>query len=343
MTWLNHLAARAHVPVFVAFGDDAPAEAWTLSRLPGVLIVDTPRAASVLLVAGTIPEALIPYLHRLHDQLPHPRATVLWQSRPTQSIPNAVAVTGGNEIGLVVVNTFADLLAGDRVSEPDVLPNKPPAEWRGVGPHGQGGKGMMGGTPYGRPMAMTDDDIRDGLALDSYTAEFGPFLPFFPPGLVLKLTLQGDVIQKVKATHPPFGSGRPLLAAMLRLMGLPALAVRSLNGGANRRVLQRLIRLSGARFAIPPGLGRMPDGSDVRARFDRMTRTSTDATLQNPSDMALGHVLIGLEWHAAMLVLSSIDAASLQTLCKNSDNDDASSATDGRDPSGHDMHTGHMS
>src|SRR3546814_14512508 len=62
---------------------------------------------------------------------------------------------------------------------------------------------MMGGKPYGRPMAMTEDDRRDGLALDAYSATFGPFLPVFPPGLQLSLTLQGDVVQSAEVLRPP--------------------------------------------------------------------------------------------------------------------------------------------
>src|SRR3546814_18792006 len=72
---------------------------------------------------------------------------------------------------------------------------------------------MMGGKPYGRPMAMTDEDLRDGLALDAYTACFGPFLSVLPPGLLLELTLQGDVIQSAKVLRAPFaqdGADAPL-------------------------------------------------------------------------------------------------------------------------------------
>jgi hypothetical protein len=339
MTWITRLAAGARLPVFIAMGDGAPGETLTLSRQSGLSVVDTPRAASILLVSGRMPNALTPYLHRLHDQLPHPRATLLWQSRPIPSMPDAIAVAADDDIGLAAADVFADVLAGNRASEPDILPDEPPAEWRGVGPHGQGGKGMMGGTPYGRPMAMTDDDIRDGLALDSYTADFGPFLPFFPPGLVLTLTLQGDVIQKVVVRHPPFDSDGTPLATLLRLLGLPALAIRSLGDRAGDPVLRRLIGLSCARFAIPSGLGRLPDESDVRTRFDRMTGTEPEAAWHDAGDTVLGSLLIGLEWHAAMLVLGSLDTATLRVICNNSDKGDQD---DKQDLSSHDMHAGHM-
>ena len=66
-------------------------------------------------------------------------------------------------------------------SSPDALPDLDPAPWRGVGPFGQGGTGMTGGVPYGRPLAGRADD-RDGLKLDQLLVRVGPFLPPFPPG-----------------------------------------------------------------------------------------------------------------------------------------------------------------
>ncbi|BBI65518.1 hypothetical protein HSBAA_PA_1210 (plasmid) [Vreelandella sulfidaeris] len=62
----------------------------------------------------------------------------------------------------------------------------------GEGDFGQGGEGMMGGVPYGRPMAMNmQEDISDGLTLDSLTFRLGPFFMAFPPGMAAEVTLQG--------------------------------------------------------------------------------------------------------------------------------------------------------
>src|SRR3546814_14187708 len=98
---------------------------------------------------------------------------------------------------------------------------------------------MMGGKPYGRPMAMTEDDRRDGLALDAYTATFGPFLPVFPPGLQLSLTLQGDVVQSAEVLRPPVhqaAGAAPLrrIARFLPLLVLPALPPRLLHPDQRR-------------------------------------------------------------------------------------------------------------
>ncbi|NEE25830.1 hypothetical protein G3M53_10200, partial [Streptomyces sp. SID7982] len=64
----------------------------------------------------------------------------------------------------------------------------------------------------GLPLAERADD-RDGLRLDRLHVPFGPVLPDWPVGLVLRLTLQGDVVQEVTgvevveaapAPRPPF-------------------------------------------------------------------------------------------------------------------------------------------
>lgn len=340
VSWISHLAAEAPVPVFVAIGENVPAHAARLALDPGLSLVDTPRAATILLVAGTIPDALTPHLHRLHDQLAHPRASVLWQAATPGALPAAVTVAETDDIVAVLTRTRNALLSGTLQSEPDLLPDTPPNEWRGIGPHGQGGKGMMGGTPYGRPMAMTADDIRDGLTLDVYTADFGPFLPMFPPGLVLTLTLQGDVIQKAAAVHPPFGGNRSGGVALLRLLGLPALAERLLGDGPKASAtLTRLIRWSGASAAIPPGLGRTHDGSDVRDRFDRLIADPANPTVQHIEGAKLNDLLVGLEWHEAMLVLNSFDTATLQQICAN----DADEGDEPDTKTTHASHVGHGS
>ncbi|MFZ3495855.1 hypothetical protein ACODT5_21985 [Streptomyces sp. 5.8] len=68
------------------------------------------------------------------------------------------------------------------------------------GEHGEhDGHGMHGGHDMGvvagLPMAARADD-RDGLRLDRLHVPFGPALPDWPIGLVLRLELQGDVVQR---------------------------------------------------------------------------------------------------------------------------------------------------
>jgi len=70
------------------------------------------------------------------------------------------------------------------------------------GGHGHGGGGHDHGAggmeiPGGLPMADRGDD-RDGLRLDQLHLPLGPVLPDWPAGLVLRVTLQGDVIQEAE-------------------------------------------------------------------------------------------------------------------------------------------------
>jgi hypothetical protein len=62
--------------------------------------------------------------------------------------------------------------------------------------------------PGGLPMADLGDD-RDGLRLDRLHVPLGPGLPDWPPGLVVRTVLQGDVIQEASAEVLDAGSGRP--------------------------------------------------------------------------------------------------------------------------------------
>lgn len=129
---------------------------------------------------------------------------------------------------------------------------------------------MTGGVPYGRAMTGRAPD-RDGLELDQLPLRVGPFFAPFPPGLVLDVKLQGDVLQDVAVPgnafarphapahvspgvtgSPSAGGGTPVLIAelerararhhlcwmahALHVQGLDALARRALAlavGGAD--------------------------------------------------------------------------------------------------------------
>jgi hypothetical protein len=57
--------------------------------------------------------------------------------------------------------------------------------------------GMATGPVRGLPMAHEGDD-RDGLRLDRLHVPLGPVLPDWPAGMVVRLTLQGDVVQEAE-------------------------------------------------------------------------------------------------------------------------------------------------
>lgn len=331
MSVLDRFALDAPVPVFAAVGALGLGRAEHLTLDSGVRLVSSPRHAAVLLVTGDIGDKALVDLRRIHDQLAHPRATVWWSADPPADWEDPITIPERDGAAVVLSSVWRALLSGKRRSETDCLPDAPPNPWRGVGPHGQGGKGMMGGMPYGRPMAMTGDDIRDGLTLDAYSASFGPFLPTLPPGLVLNVTLQGDVIQRAEVERAPYGQDMlartPLvaIARILRLLELPALAerfVRAATGEAEGRsadivALRRAFLRFGAGRAIPPDLGRTPDGVGLRERLDLWWQAVAGEPIACPglAGGAVDDLLRGLEWQEAMLVLNSFDLNSLQQAC----------------------------
>ena len=218
---LARLAGRAPVPVFPVVGAGGRRAAIAVGTLDGIEVVTTPRAAVVLLVVGRVTRALLGPVLALHDQLPGPRAAVQWRvdgggdrgvggeggtgeaDDLAGALPGLVVATPGD--GQQLRRLMGELLSGSRPSTPPALPPVEPAAWRGVGPYGQGGTGMTGGVPYGRPMPGWADD-RDGLKLDQLKLRLGPAFPPFPPGLVLDVDVQGDVLQRVAVGDNPFVS-----------------------------------------------------------------------------------------------------------------------------------------
>lgn len=198
------------MPVFPVAGVGAQARVDDLLLQPRLQIVDSPAAANVLLIAGAVPAHLAEQLARLHDGLSRPRVTLWWSLRSSVAppMPPAVEVHDADPSVLVdaVVDTHRRLLSGELASSPPALPDQEPAPWRGIGPYGQGGTGMTGGVPYGRPMAEVAPD-RDGLRLDELTVRIGPFFARFPTGLVLEVRLQGDVVQHAQVVLAPERDG----------------------------------------------------------------------------------------------------------------------------------------
>jgi len=224
---LARMAAGASVPVFPVTGAGARDAVQDLRLQPELSLLDSPRAANVLLVAGTIPEELWDALARVHDMISRPRCTVFWtlgdlQLRPPPVLPEALVVDA-DVVGATVA-AHRELLMGKRPSDPPVLPDEDPAPWRGVGPYGQGGSGMTGGTPYGRPMAELGPD-RDGLQLDVLPLRVGPFFPRFPAGFSLDLKLAGDVVVEAVPGPNPYASAavplHPGLSPFVRALSEP--------------------------------------------------------------------------------------------------------------------------
>ena len=288
------LSFPAPASVFAAIGAGWQAPVERLLARPRLRRALTPRDAGILLVAGDMPGTAAEALSRVHDQLPHPRVTLRWTT----------AAETADAVAERIAAIWRDLCVGE-ADESDHLPDQPPNEWKGVGPHGQGGKGMMGGTPYGRSMAMTGEDIRDGLQLDRYTARIGPFAPMLPPGLVLEVTLQGDVIVAATVQRSPFA--QPADADAPELCAARMLTLLGLDGPARRSILGRRPGGFWVRGAVPRELGRIKGAGDARDRLSAFLGGDSPAVAATD----LSELLPGLEWSEAMLVLASFPPSSI--------------------------------
>lgn len=228
---LAKLAERASPGVFAVAGLGAREAVQDLRLSSGLHVAETPAGASILLVVGAIPAGLSGPLARIHDMLPHPRCTVWWRPGSVGALfPDAwgtPVIVNSEDVTAVLEGVQRELVTGGRPSERPIRPDVDPVPWRGVGPYGQGGTAMTGGTPYGRPMAELGPD-RDGLRLDVLPLNVGPFFPRFPVGLVLDLHMAGDVVQAAAVGPNPFlsaesaGDGlRPGLRPFFRALSEP--------------------------------------------------------------------------------------------------------------------------
>lgn len=326
------LAEGAPAPAFVAAGAGSREAVDGLRLSQQLEVVDNPAAAGVLVVAGFVPPALAGAVAVVHDALAHPRRTVHWPLGADQStLPTAgqaVVIGSDAAAGREIGEAYRALLRGAVPSEPPLQPDEPPSPWQGVGPYGQGGTGMTGGTPYGRPLAEVADD-RDGLRLDVLPLGIGPFFSPFPAGLTLQVSMAGDVVTAASVEATPYTPGfrvrtglRPFVRALaepvpiaelelaravehlrwaassLRVGGLPALGMRVLravdaatagDAGALRDVVGRLRRL---RWLLAADDRRSPPADVLRGLglgpVARAAGLDEDARTGDPAYAALG-------------------------------------------------------
>jgi hypothetical protein len=145
----------------------------------------SPADADVLLVAGAPAADIATAVEATWAAIPAPRVRAL--------------VTSPGEIAAALDAARAELATGARqwlpAGEGSVQPDGPGGSH---GTHGTAGHHDIGDMdmemPAGLPMAERGED-RDGLKLDQLHVRLGPVLPDWPAGLVVRLTLQGDVVQ----------------------------------------------------------------------------------------------------------------------------------------------------
>lgn len=204
----------------------------------------------------------------------------------------------------------------------------------GNGGHGAHGGGME--MPGGLPMADLGPD-RDGLTLDRLHVPLGPVLPDWPAGLVVRVVLQGDVIQEARAElldrdragvfwdGPPRRAAREL-DALARLLGVagwadPAARARRLRdellaGSPPDRVagpaaaLVRRVRRSRTLRLLVRGI---PAGETNLATLVEQRLDAAEAALSSGATPVRGKVaelaglLVGAELAAARLIVAAVD------------------------------------
>ena len=285
---LASLASFAPVRVFLLTGENAPVDPELLNLRDDLILLDSPRSATVLLIAGALSESLFEPAKHIHDQMAHPRCTVWWVNADTSSAENGQTLSLVPDPLIVSVNTSVlpasvsdesddesdglrntetnaksnantndalvalvsalkrtqyELVTGTRASELDICPDVDPAPWRGVGPYAQGGTGMTGGVPYGRPLTERAPD-RDSLELDQLPLRVGPFFHSFPQGFVLDVELQGDIVQSALVSAGPV-MRLPAMFAMALVKPVPIVVIERERARSHLHWLSHALRAHG--------------------------------------------------------------------------------------------------
>jgi hypothetical protein len=319
-----------------------------------------PADADVLAVAGSPGPGVAAVVERIWRQIPAPRARIeiaahagvdaaltgaaaLLADADRQRIPPPDEATGHDATGHDA--TDHDATDGDGGHA---------GHGGGAGEDGDGHSGHRDGhgggaahhghhdhrgmeLPGGLPMADLGED-RDGLTLDRLHIALGPVLPDWPAGLVVRVTLQGDVIQEAAAEVLDAAHGTPYawpsavareldgLARFLGVAGWPAAAARArvlrdeaLAGTSSGQVgpqpaalVRRIRRSRTLRWSIR---GIPAGGADVLALLEARlaavealaAREPVPPAAARPAVDELAGLLVGAELAAARLIVAGAD------------------------------------
>ncbi len=332
-------ARRPHVLVAAAVGGTGvrlAVEAALARR--GWPAAGGPADADILVVAGVPGPELAPVVERIWRQIPAPRAraSIACPSRTDATLDAAaaqLALLGHQRIVARVTDRPPDH-GGDEHEAPgddehgdDERGDEQGTDEGGDGEH-DGHAGME--MPGGRPMAEMAED-RDGLMLDRLHLPLGPVLLDWPAGLVLRLTLQGDVVQEAEAAVLDAGRGAPFwdrqgharvreLDALARFLGVAGWADAAARARRIRdaalagadvadpvAVLVRRVRRSRTLRRLVTGIAAGP--VDVAGWLERRL-AAVDAPGVGSSRAAVGdlpELLAGAELAAARLVVAALD------------------------------------
>lgn len=324
-----------------------------VARERGWDLAASPAEADLLVVCGTPDTALAAAVERVWPQLPAPcvRADIGSAEFAAQELDRAGA-------HLVDRVRQRDDAAGHAADGPRSRPDAGVAHDGALdhgrhettgdqatatdehGPESHGDHDMHGGEAAGLPMADRAPD-RDGLTLDVLHVTLGPILADWPAGLVVAVTLQGDVVQSARVQvvgdagscwdGPPAAAALDSLTRLLAVCGAST-AARTARGLRDNllagiaddaevaRFARRLRRSRTLRWATD-GLGRLDDrhgdlAGDATQRWHRWVATvegSGPPAHGSPADRArvalaeLPRLLEGQELAAARVVVASLD------------------------------------
>ena len=262
----------------------------------GWCAADSVADADVLAVVGEPGPGLRAVVERTWHQMSEPRARVDVPTEPDVAASLADARTA------LLATEHQRAGAGGRSRQE----GSPPAEPDGM-------------SPDGIPLAEGADD-RDGLEMDVLHLPLGPVLAHWPAGVVLRVTLHGDVVgdAEVEVLGPEDGRADPApddvptraarlldaAASVLSLAGLPGdagrarrLRDRCLDGAGEVGEIERLARLLRRRrvlrWLLGPEHDRLVDLVERAAGITGSRAAETPATdgPRGPSfDMALDMV-----------------------------------------------------
>ncbi|WP_168203131.1 hypothetical protein [Marinobacter fonticola] len=246
MSWLRKWAGAAPVPLFPVVGHAGESALEVLQLAPGITLTTSPRHARALAVLGTVDSPDLDALKRIHDQVPGPR-TSLWYGDteiPRELHSSAIRASTPEDLAEQARQVYRKLISGDHAGDVNLCLDEPPAPWKGLG-DGHGGEGMMGGKPYGRPMAMPEDDLRDGLQLDPLDFTLGPFSTLLPPGMTARIKLHGDVVADFEVVSRPYPRTLPAVFHQAQRQPVPIADLELARAGYHLRRLSDVLQLNG--------------------------------------------------------------------------------------------------
>lgn len=189
--WLLRHAPPRPLVITTPGGTAARITTERLLRERGWREAASPAEANILVVAGPVGSEVRRFVDAVWGLIPAPRA------RADAGSPEAAA-TALDAAAAAVRDTDQQRLQAAEPARADHGQDQQQEHGDGEQSqhehahhgHDMGGMDMPGNVP----MADRADD-RDGLVLDQLHVPLGPFLPDWPAGLVVRTTLQGDIIQ----------------------------------------------------------------------------------------------------------------------------------------------------